>query len=61
MNSFCGRDEAIRLADKSLKSMTMMLSEPRRYGLFMTMTHQTFISEDEQLRRILGSAVRIAI
>ena len=53
-------DEAMRFADKSQKSMTTMLSETRKYGLFMTMAHQTFIPEDEHLRRSLGNALRIA-
>lgn len=53
-------DEAMRFADKSQKSMTTMLSETRKYGLFMTMAHQTFGPEDEHLRRSLGNALRIA-
>jgi hypothetical protein len=53
-------DEAMRFADKSQQSMTTMLSETRKYGLFLTMAHQTFSPEDEQLRRSLGNALRIA-
>jgi hypothetical protein len=53
-------DEAMRFADKSQQSMTTMLSETRKYGLFLTMAHQTFSPEDEQLRRSLGNAIRIA-
>jgi len=53
-------DEAMRFADKSQTSMTTMLSETRKYGLFLTMAHQTFSPEDEQLRRSLGNALRVA-
>jgi hypothetical protein len=53
-------DEAMRFADKSQQSMTTMLSETRKYGLFLTMAHQTFSPEDEQLMRSLGNALRIA-
>jgi hypothetical protein len=53
-------DEFARFSSRSQEAMTTMLSQTRKFNVFMTMAHQNFGPADEQLRRSLGNAFRIA-